>query len=450
MTLRWLFDRMLASEAPALVWCDREIAAGALVEEVGRWERVLDESGVESGRVVSVEADVSPRAVALMLALAQRSCVIVPLGGGRGAHREAHLRISEAQTSISLDRGDAHRLEHRPISVAHPLTRRLVSAKVPGLVIFTSGSEGEPRAALHDLSVYMEKFRTARRPFRMLTFLRLDAIGGINTLLHSLSSGGSLVVPEAREPEAVCAAVARHRVEVLPATPTFLNLMLMSGAHQRHDLSSLKRISYGTEVMTETTLQRLRDALPHVDLLQMYGLSELGILHTKSESPGSVWIRLGGDGYETKIVDGTLRIRARSSMLGYLNAPNPFDAEGWFDTEDHVEARGDFVRILGRRSQVINVGGQKVHPAEIESVLMAAPNVADAVVRGEANPIVGQVVVASVNLVADEEPGQLAPRLRRFCRERLAEYKVPIRIEIALRPQHGERHKKMRRPPDPA
>lgn len=158
-------------------------------------------------------------------------------------------------------------------------------------------------------------------------------------------------------------------------------------------------------------------------------------------------MRVGGEGYETKVVDGTLRIRARSAMLGYLNAPSPFDADGWLDTQDEVEVDGEWMRIVGRRSELVNVAGQKVHPSEVEGVLLQMENVLDVVVRGEKNPISGQVVVATFRLASPEQPATLRARVRAFCRGRLPAYKVPARVEVTDREQHGSRFKKIRRAP---
>ena len=111
--------------------------------------------------------------------------------------------------------------------------------------------------------------------------------------------------------------------------------------------------------MPESTLKRIHEIFPQVQLLQTYGLSELGILRSKSKDSTSLWVKVGGHGFETKVVDGILWIRAQSAMMGYLNAANPFDEEGWMNTEDEVEVDGDYIRILGRRTDIINVGGQK-------------------------------------------------------------------------------------------
>ena len=151
-------------------------------------------------------------------------------------------------------------------------------------------------------------------------------------------------------------------MQLLPTTPTFLRMLLISGAYKKYDLGSLELITYGTEPMPTATLESLHAAFPGVRLKQTYGLTEVGILPTKSEQDDSLWLAVGGPGYETKIVDNVLWIRAQMAMVGYLNAPSPFDADGWFNTGDVVEQKGDYIRFMGRKSEIINVGGEKVFP----------------------------------------------------------------------------------------
>ena len=161
-------------------------------------------------------------------------------------------------------------------------------------------------------------------------------------------------------------------------------------------------------------------------------------------------MKIGGEGYETKIVDGILWIRAESAMLGYLNADSPFDCDGWFNTQDAVQQQdGGWLRFLGRASDVINVGGQKLYPAEVESVLLELENVLDATVRGEPNSITGQCVVARVNLREPEAAVDLKARLRRHCQGRLAAYMIPAKVEVAAAEQFGARCKRLRQQPGP-
>jgi acyl-CoA synthetase (AMP-forming)/AMP-acid ligase II len=196
--------------------------------------------------------------------------------------------------------------------------------------------------------------------------------------------------------------------------------------------------------MPPSTLSAIRDALPWVRFKQTYGLSELGILPTQSRDSGSVWLRLGTTGFEHKIIDGVLWIRSPSAMLGYLNAPSPFDSDGWFNTQDLVETDGEYIRVLGRRSELINVAGEKVHPTEIENVLLQLENVKDVTVYGKSNPITGQIVAAKITPVVPEPPDALRQRVRQFCQTRLERYKTPAVIDIMVEDHHGARFKKSR------
>ena len=178
-------------------------------------------------------------------------------------------------------------------------------------------------------------------------------------------------------------AISKYKVELLPATPSFLNLLIASKMYENFDLSSLKRITYGTEVMPQSTLDRMHQTFPQVKLLQTYGLSEVGVLHSQSRGDGSTWVRVGGDGFQTRVVDGILWIKSSYAMIGYLNAPSDFDEDGWFNTHDQVEVDGDYFRILGRETDLINIGGQKVYPAEIESIILELDNIEDVAIFGE-------------------------------------------------------------------
>jgi acyl-coenzyme A synthetase/AMP-(fatty) acid ligase len=433
-----------------VVWRDTVCTYDELGRRVHAWQAALDAHAVRRGEVVALEGDYSPDSCALLIALIERANVAVPLSGASAAERAEFMDVAEVQAVVRFEAGGAWTIARRPGTVTHPLTRELIARGSPGLVLFSSGSTGKSKAALHDFTPLLEKFRPRRRALRTITFLLLDHIGGINTLLYTLANGGTVVAVEGRDPDSVGRAIAAHRVQLLPTSPTFLNLLLLSEAYRRHDLSSLELVTYGTEVMPESTLRRLHEVLPHVRLQQTYGLSEVGILRSKSRDDGSLWVKVGGEGFETRVVDGVLHIRARSAMLGYLNAPSPFDSEGWMNTHDMVEVDGEYIRILGRQSDIINVGGQKVYPAEVESTLLQMPNVRDVTVSAEKSPITGQIVTARITLAEAEPLADLRRRVREFCRDRLAPYKVPVKIDIADRPDVGVRFKKLRRPPPEA
>ncbi len=444
--LSWLVAKFeQAQDRPALIWRDQTSSYGWLRRRIDYWLCQLGGPSALAGRVVALEADYSPDAVALLLALAHARAIIVPLTSATRSNKTRFRTIGQTEQVIAITSSEKIVIECTGTVAEHPHYRELRSREHAGLVFFSSGSTGEPKAAVHDFVHLIEKFKTPRHSLRAITFLLLDHIGGINTLLYNLSNLGTSVVVEDRSPDAVCATIARHAVELLPTTPTFLNLLLLSEAHRRHDLSSLRKISYGTEPMPQSTLKRLHSELPHVKLLQTYGMSELGILRSKSKCDDSLWVKIGGEGFETKVVNRILHVRAHCAMLGYLNAPSPFDADGWLCTGDEVEVDGEYFRILGRRSELINVGGEKVYPAEIESRLLEDANVREAVVVGEPNPITGKMVVAYVQLNQPEPPAELRKRLRAFCAERLEPFKVPAKIQASAERLHNLRFKKVRR-----
>ncbi len=445
MSSDWLRERMAGfGERPAIVWRGEAFSYDDLLRRWEEWNGRLSERGIASGQVVALEGDYSPSACALLLALIGRRVVVVPLTEAAAAHREEFLDVAQVRFVVSFEEAGGWRIEERPGETTHPLIGRLAERRAPGLVLFSSGSTGKSKAALHDFWALLEKFEVQRHALTTVTFLLLDHIGGINTLLYTVSNGGTVVALDSRDPEEVCRAIERFRVQLLPTSPTFLNLLLISEAYRRYDLSSLELITYGTEVMPEATLRRLHELFPDVRLQQTYGLSELGILRSKSRGSDSLWVKVGGEGFETQVRDGTLWIRARSAMLGYLNAPSPFDEEGWMNTDDAVEVDGDYIRILGRKTEIINVGGQKVYPAEVEGVLLGLDNVRDVTVYGERNPITGSVVAARVNLERPEAVRDLKKRIRAFCRDRLAPYKIPARVEITSEEQYSSRFKKRR------
>ena len=137
-------------------------------------------------------------------------------------------------------------------------------------------------------------------------------------------------------------------------------------------------------------------------------------------------------------------------MMGYLNAPSSLE-EGWVCTGDLVEQEGKWLRILGRKSDMINVGGEKVMPSKVESIIQQLDFVADSVVKGERHPLTGMIVIAEITLSCGDPPTEPAERralvktIRRHCLSQLAKYEVPVSIKFATTPSTTDRQKKIRR-----
>ena len=442
----FLLERFATVPGEIAFIADDQISTyGELLGQTEKFSALIQEKNIPRGDVVAVLGDYSPAMFCFILALVKNQNVFVPLTQSTVVEKSKLLEISQSQWFVEFSADIAQiKIEQLAAIPCNPLLLRLRESGDPGLLLFSSGSTGEPKAILHNFRQVAEKFKTPRQRMVAITFLTLDHFGGINTLLAITSSLGTVVTVSNRSVGSICETIQKHKVELLPTTPSFLNLFVQSGIFKHFDLSSLRTISYGTEVMPQATLERLRKIFPGVKLQQTYGLSELGVLRSQSRDDGTLWVKIGGQGFKTKVVDGILWVQSDYAMLGYLNAPSPFDSEGWFNTQDQVEVDGDYFRILGRETDIINIGGQKVYPAEIEDVILRLENIEDVAVYGEKHPLLGNIVVAEVVLLQPEPVSSLKLRIRKACLEKLSPFKAPAKVVLAKHDIYSSRLKKIR------
>jgi acyl-CoA synthetase (AMP-forming)/AMP-acid ligase II len=445
--MEWLIERFQsAPERIAFIHEGREVSYGGVVASIDHFHQRVQDARIQRGETVVVLGDYSPEVFCMIMALCRNGSIVIPLTRTSVVEESVALGVSGCDWYVEFDAaGRDATITHRGLTTDNALLNEFRQRGTPGMVLFSSGSTGKPKGILHDFHQVAEKFRKQRAPVVAIPFLMIDHFGGINTILAITSSLGTVVTVADRSVPNICAAIEKYKVELLPATPSFLTLMMASNLQHQYDLSSLKRITYGTEVMPQSTLDRVRAQFPGVDLLQTYGLSEVGVLRSQSREDGSLWVRVGGEGFQTKVVDGVLWIKSQYAMVGYLNAPSEFDAEGWFNTQDQVEVDGDYFRILGRVTDLINVAGQKVYPSEVESVILEMDNVQDVAVFGEKHAMLGNIVVAKVVVDSPESVDSLKKRIRQECLAHLAPFKVPAKVVLAEGPLHSVRQKKIRR-----
>ncbi len=427
----------------AIIWKDQSITYKYILDRIHHWENVFQT--IEGNTIVGLEGDFSPETIAILYALIQNNNVVVPFDIN---HHEKNLKKYEiAELDYMIRVSDKERITIEKLSsssVKHRFYKKLFENNNPGLVLFTSGSSGIPKAALHNFSLLLNKFKTKRKALKTINFLLFDHWGGLNTLFHIMSNGGTVVILENRTPDYVCELINKHQVELLPTSPTFLNMMLISRAYERYPIDSLKIISYGAEPMPEVLLKNLNKLFPNIILQQTYGLIELGVMRSKSEGNGSLWVKIGGEGYEVRVVDEMLQIKSESAMLGYLNAPSPFTEDGWFMTGDSVEVNGEYFRILGRKSELINVGGEKVYPQEVENIILEIPEIEDVLVYGESNPMTGKIVCAKIKYIGEKSKSEMITIVKSYCRTKLEPFKIPIKIQIVDQSFESGRFKKSR------
>jgi acyl-CoA synthetase (AMP-forming)/AMP-acid ligase II len=307
-------------------------------------------------------------------------------------------------------------------------------------LMLTSGTSGLPKIVSHTLEGLIGAI-VADGPARgaprvWATFYDIRRYGGLQIFLRAVIGGGSLVLSEPGE--ALADHVARLRknsVTHISGTPSHWRKLLMSGAASSF---SPRYVRLSGEIADQAVLDGLRHAFPAASIGHAYASTEAGVGFAVNDGlegfPASM-IGENRDGVEMKIVDGSLRIRSKRTAHAYVGrqAAALTDGDGFVDTGDLVELRGDRYYFIGRRGGVINIGGLKVHPEEIEAVINRHTGVRMSRARPRRSPITGAIVVADVVLADASDAGrseEFRNRILADCRAHLAPHKVPATIKF--------------------
>lgn len=426
----------------AIVFEDRIYSYEEFIKQIKDYKDILDKHNISS-KVVVILGDYSFYNLALFFALYENKNIIVPITSNIKKVQDDFIEESFCQTIIKTDEKNLL-IQNLKTTFSHNIIDNLREKNSSGLILFSSGSTGKPKAMIHNLDTLIDSFKDKKeKSMNMLVFLMFDHIGGLNTVFNALCMGACLIIPKIKDAKTICELIEKYKIMVLPSSPTFLNLILISQEYKNYDLSSLRMITYGTETMPESLLLKLKEVFPKVKFLQTFGTSETGISTTSSKSSNSLFMKLEDINGEYKIVENELWLRSKTQVLGYLNASmDSFTSDGWFKTGDLVEVDGEYIKIIGRAKEVINVGGQKVLPAEVESIILEMEEISDCMVYGEKNAITGQTVVCDV--VLNQEVENIKKRVRVFCKDRLEAYKIPTKVNVVDKTNFSDRFKKIR------
>ncbi|MGJ0301316.1 ANL family adenylate-forming protein [Aliarcobacter cryaerophilus] len=400
---------------------------------------------IKKNEVVAIIGDYSFESIALLFVLYKNRNIIVPITSVAKSEIKEKIEESYCDKVVKIV-DEKYFIENVVIyKEKHEIIKTLQEKNSSGLILFSSGSTGKPKAMVHNFDNLLNSYKDKKeKSLNMIIFLMFDHIGGLNTLLNILSIGSTMIIPENRNPDDICKLIQDYKIAVLPSSPTFLNLILMSNSHNKYDLSSLKMITYGTETMPDSLLSRLKDIFLKVKFLQTFGTSETGIANTKSKASNSTFMKIEDLDLEYKIVENELWLKSKTQILGYLNSSmDSFTKDGWFKTGDLVETLDDdYLKIIGRNKEVINVGGQKVLPSEVESIILTMNDIDDCMVYGEKNIITGETVVCDV--VCKNEIQNIKVLIRKFCKDKLDNYKIPTKVNIVDKTNFTQRFKKIR------
>lgn len=440
-----MIDKFKDNDQTAIIYDGKKYSYNELYIKIKEIESFIKDK-IKSGEVVAILADYSFVSIALFFALYENKNIIAPITSTSKKEIDGRVKESFSTKIINLENENLV-ITNIKSEASHKIINDLQTSKCAGLILFSSGSTGAPKAMIHNLDTLVDSYGDKKqKQINMLVFLMFDHIGGINTMLNILSMNATMIIPQNRNADDICKLIEEYKIAVLPSSPTFLNLILINRSYEKYDLSSLRMITYGTETMPEGLLNRLKAVFSKVKFLQTFGTSETGIAATSSKSSSSTFMKIDDENLEYKIVDNELWLRSKTQILGYLNrSMESFTNDGWFKTGDLVELDNEgFIKIIGRNKEIINVGGQKVLPSEVESVLLGMDEIEDCLVYGEQNAITGQSVSCDVVLKHGIDDSGFKILVRKFCKDKLDSFKIPTRVNVVQKTEFTERFKKSR------
>ena len=341
------------------------------------------------------------------------------------------------------------------------LTPMTGDARTPGapsgfrVLLATSGTTGAPKTAVHTLDTLVGGIRPPRTTDegrRWLLTYPPASFAGLQVLLTALISGDDLIAVSNPSISRLIEAAWAHRPTMVSGTPTFWRSFLVALGTRAEKLE-LTQITLGGEAVDQPTLDRLKATFPKAAITHIYASTEAGALFAVKDGRAGFpagWLEKTIEGVRMRIRDGILEVRSPRRMQRYAGGGRvnkaPLTADDWLITGDRVEPQGDRVVFLGRADSLINVGGMKVSPEEIEATLMEVPGVADVRAYGKKNPITGFLVSADIVLDDHAEQEVVRAAVTKHAQLRLDAYKVPRMIRFIDKIEYSETGKKTRRP----
>lgn len=303
-------------------------------------------------------------------------------------------------------------------------------------ILPTSGTTNVPKLVSHTFSSLS---KTAKKDIEKgsnfiwaLTF-DIYRFSGIQVFLQSLSSGSTLVIPEFNfSMKSTIDLFLENSCNIISATPSFYRKALMS---QSFSSLNLKRITLGGEISDETILKALKSIFHDTKIRHIYASTELGVGFSVSDEKAGFplsYILHGINNVFLKIDENDLLwIKPKNKIQNYLSLESMYDENGFINTGDIVKIEENRVYFKGRESGAINVGGNKVQPEEIESILLSSKLVKEAHVYAKNSPILGSLVCADIvvfNAILDEK--SVKKDIINYCNEHLVRFKVPALLKI--------------------
>jgi acyl-coenzyme A synthetase/AMP-(fatty) acid ligase len=351
---------------------------------------------------------------------------------------EAHLPFVVEGGAVDAFVGDVPppaglSIAHIPLAEPMPRSRSSIAHRRSEWVMFTSGTTGPPKMVAHSLHGLTGAIRPAdpENPPIWGTFYDIRRYGGLQMLLRALLGGGSMILSDPKEAVGdFLTRLGARGVTHLSGTPSHWRKALMSPALR---WVAPRYVRLSGEIADQAVLDALKTAFPGVPVGHAYASTEAGVGFEVNDGlegfPADYLDRT--DEVQMKVANGALHVRSGRTASGYVGPAmaSLADADEFVDTGDLVQQRGDRFYFMGRRSGIINVGGLKIHPEEVEAVINRHPGVRMSLVKGRRNPITGAIVVADVVTSGAPDEATKAEILD-LCRAALPPFKTPTAIRF--------------------
>lgn len=411
-----LSDLLAGGPHDSILVADDEFFSRAIL--LDKVERLKSDLRPYEGAMV-----VSNEALTVIASLVAAQALNIPLWIGHAYLDENTLEEIWDQQSIDVQVNNGAKISSRPrLTTAHKREDFCVH-------IMTSGTTGIPKIARHSIDGLMARVNVGKlfSGSWLLTYPP-TTFAGIQVLLTALASKSNLVAYTTLSVPRLADALSKHAITSVSGTPTFWRTVLMALPDSATEIS-LRQITIGGEIVDQVLLDRLAARFPNARIAHIYASTEAGALFSvrdrKAGFPAD-WLSQGIDGVELRMRNEMLEVRTKRSMNSYVSGhTNPYTDDGWLQTGDLVEISGARVRFRGRNDDVINVGGAKVLPQEVETVVLGVAGVADVRVTGVKNPLTGYVLKAEVTTMPTTDFDNVRAEILRRCYDMLPAYKVP-------------------------
>jgi len=437
----WLRSRA-SSEGPAIVWASGALTWRELHDRVLRVAEGLRRKGIEKGDVVALQLPNSAEFLILHLAIARLGAVMctvhMPYRGAEIeailAHSGAKLFLTAAYPLGELDAG-------QPLAAAHPAP----DSRDPFLLLYTSGTTASPKGVAHAYRTMLgnsrmgaqEKKLTAQS--RVLCPAPFSHLYGLYSLHCAWSVGACTCLLPAFKPDELAKAVEKYRPTALWGGPAHVAACRQAGLFDKHDWSSLKLAIVSGSMAPPALVRYFADQLPGCAVTQLWGMTELqAALYTRPEDGIEAAAASAGrpsPGTQVRISDeGELQVRGPLTFSGYYRNDEAnraaFTADGWFRSGDLAEQKGKYFAITGRIKDVINRGGVKFNPADVEALLDGHPQILQSAIVPMPDPVLGEKACAFITL----KPGAQSPTLEGLVHyllaKDIAKNKLPERLVV--------------------